>query len=162
METTELKPAAPTNVNDFPKTYQASPIKRLFGAAIGMISFLPSVAFFIDTTSPPLSGLHRIFIWVVVALFPVVGTWLVTLSLTSKVTLYFDRIEHSWLFGARSIAREEIQGYRISAGRGAKFVNFISINDRLKVVSVPCAFTHGDAVFSAWLKDLRNLDMGMK
>jgi hypothetical protein len=159
METSESKSAAHANVNDFPKIYRQSAFKRFFVATISLIIFLPSIAFFIDSTPQPLSGLHRIFVWAAVALFPVIGFWMLAFSLTSKVTLYIDRIEQSWLFGTKSIARKEIQGFRISAFKGSTFVNLIPINDQLKVVSLPSAFAT-DAVFSAWLKELRNLDTG--
>lgn len=138
------------NSNSFPKIYRPSAALRILLFTVG--AAFCSLSYVLITV--PRAGL---FIYLLGMLIAGLGIIFVVLPMASKVTLFHDRIVQSSIFAKKELWRREIQGYRSRIVNRATFVDLIPSNDHRKKITVTEADAK-DALFSAWLKGLRNLD----
>jgi hypothetical protein len=151
METTQSKPPRLANITDYPKSYRPSVASRILFVVLGIILFLIAALMVMS------AGKVNNPVIFASGLMVVMGILLPVISLTAKVTLYPDRIEQSGLFGSNELRRQEIQGYRSRKVKSTTYIDLLPANDQLKKISVTNTYAK-DGAFSAWLRDLRNLD----
>lgn len=151
MEATRSKPPRLANIADYPKSYRPSVASRILFAVLGIIFCLLAtmVVMGAGKVNTPIIFLSGLTV--------VMGILIPAISLTAKVTLYPDRIEQSGLFGSNELRRQDIQGYRSRKVKSTTYIDLVPANDQSKKISVTNAYAK-DGTFSAWLKDLRNLD----
>lgn len=134
---------------DYPRIYRPSIISRIIFTALGLLLIFNA---FLLIFAPDANA----FTHLIAAFLAIGGVFISASAMTSKITLYRDRIEQRLLFTNKTLLRAEIIGYRTRTVKGNKYVDLIPENENLKKITVS-SICKVDGAFDAWLQGLRDL-----